>query len=133
MPFSSIDVTLLQGLEPVMSEEEQARITAMMVSGDKHELAKAAKIFFGLGILLEHGILPHQRSEEHKIEIEASFRMQILSRRLRPPALNDRELRVAKGMMENDAERHIRARSPDQSQRRHHQSDVLWRRAYRWR
>ena len=41
-----IDVTLLRGLEPAMSTQQQALVTALMVSGDPNDLAKAAKILY---------------------------------------------------------------------------------------
>lgn len=72
-----IDVTLLRGLEPVMSTKEQARLTAMFTSGDPNELAVAAKILHDLGSLLKDGVLAHQRTEEHEEFVRNSFRSQI--------------------------------------------------------
>ncbi|CAB9511438.1 expressed unknown protein [Seminavis robusta] len=103
-----IDLTLLSGLEPAMSPEEQARVTEMLVSGDKNELAKAAHVLYDLGVLLKQGMLFSNRSEKAKSQLQASFQKEFKSSKNRP-AFNDRDTRVSEEKKQNDFDRDIRS------------------------
>ena len=50
-----IDVTLLRGLEPIMSPGEQVYLTKLFTSGDPNCLAAAAKILYELGRAAKDG------------------------------------------------------------------------------
>jgi len=105
---SFIDVTLLRGLEPVMSMEEQAMVTAMMVSGDPNELAKASKILYDLTVLLKEGVYAvNQRTDAHQSHLKDSFRSGFQPRPR--PGFNNREERVAKAKYDNDLQDKARA------------------------
>lgn len=57
-----IDISLLDGLQEAMSEEEQKEITSLMTSGDPEKLALAARVLSGMAELLREGVLPSGRS-----------------------------------------------------------------------
>jgi len=69
-----IDVTLFNGLEFAMTEEEQQYVTTMMVSGDPALLAQAAQILAGISELMMKGVTPSMRcqKEARKSEVTAT-------------------------------------------------------------
>uniref|UniRef100_A0A7S2VD21 PDZ domain-containing protein n=1 Tax=Entomoneis paludosa TaxID=265537 RepID=A0A7S2VD21_9STRA len=105
----NIDVTLLRGLEPAMTVEEQEQLTAMLTSGDPNELARAAQIFHGIGTLLkEQGVVHvNQRSPEQQTQIRDSF--QLTYRPKERLGFNNREERVAHEKKENERDQKSRA------------------------
>lgn len=66
-----IDTSLLGGLDPAMSKEEQKQITSLMTSGDPEKLAQAATILSGMAELCKKGVTPSRRSEEQSKEVKA--------------------------------------------------------------
>mmetsp|Transcript_32870 Transcript_32870/g.72472 ORF Transcript_32870/g.72472 Transcript_32870/m.72472 type:complete len:507 (-) Transcript_32870:300-1820(-) len=66
-----IDVTLFNGLEFAMTEDEQRYVTEKMVSGEPAQLAQAAQILSGISELMMKGITPSMRSQKAKAKTEA--------------------------------------------------------------
>jgi hypothetical protein len=116
-----IDKSLLRGLDPVMTTQEQAQLTAMLVSGDTSMLAQAAKVFYELGVLLEHGVhTVAQRTSKQHTKITDSFRSSFTSAasvaaaaaplsqtpaNINRAGYNDYETRVAEEKKQADQER----------------------------
>ena len=101
-----IDTTLLRGLEPVMTAEEQRAVTAMLTSGNPNELARAAQVLHEVSTNLMDTKV-HQRSEQQSVRLKKLF---VLDYRPKArPGFNNREERVAQEKKENDLELHRRA------------------------
>lgn len=66
-----IDVTLFNGLEFAMTEDEQRYVTEKMVSGEPAQLAQAAQILAGVSELMMKGITPSMRCQKAKAKTEA--------------------------------------------------------------
>ena len=70
----AVDLTLLRGLEPAMSHEEQAKVTTLLTSGNPGDLAAAAKVLYELGCMLRAGIAsPARRSDYQQLAVNESF------------------------------------------------------------
>lgn len=100
-----IDLTLLRGLEPAMSTEEQARLTALLVSGNPGDLAAAAKVFYDLGVMLKAGVAsPANRSEYQALQLQESF-VSIPQPKRNRAGYNDREQRVVEEKKISDVDK----------------------------
>ena len=82
---SYIDTTLLRGLEPAMTDEERTKLTAMLISGDPDELAKAATVMYHMGDLLSQGIMPKGRTMEQSDLLKRSFHQSYNNSKLSSP------------------------------------------------
>mmetsp|Transcript_20318 Transcript_20318/g.48337 ORF Transcript_20318/g.48337 Transcript_20318/m.48337 type:complete len:369 (+) Transcript_20318:339-1445(+) len=110
---TSIDKSLLRGLDPVMTRDEQAQLTALLVRGDPNCLSQACKIFHELEELLKLGIAhPNQRSVEQQTKISDSFRTSYVirsssktSNKKHHPGYNNYEARVLEAKKQADLER----------------------------
>jgi hypothetical protein len=111
----SIDVTLLRGLEPALSPEEQAHLTSLLTSGNPDDLATAAKVFHDVGVMLKAGVAsPSQRSDYQRLQLQESFSTFSINVSKYPksrPGYNDREERVADEKKINDVEKAEKARA----------------------
>lgn len=103
---ATIDTSLLRGLEPIMSEPEQAQLTALLTSGNPNDLASAAQIFHTLSSLVKSGTLANQRSAEDTQRVHDSFRKQYKpsTKKDIKLAFNNYESQVLKDKMQYDAE-----------------------------
>jgi len=111
-------MSLLRGLEPAMTHEEQVKVTELLTSGDPSKLASAAFVLHQIGDLLSKGILQSARSMEHTKMVDQSFqRMYNTKKSLlqydknvrNKLGYNNREERVRQEKAEYDAERKVRS------------------------
>ena len=109
-----IDITLLRGLEPALSHEEQAHLTALLRSGNPNDLAVAAKVFHDIGVMLKAGTAsPSQRSDYQQLQVQeafSSFAISTNGKKVRP-GYNNREERVADEKKINDVVKAEKARA----------------------
>ena len=109
-----IDKSLLRGLDPVMTYDEQVQLTALLVSGDTDCLVQACRIFHELEELLKIGIAhPNQRSDEQHMTISNSFQPTTTKyhnhrshqHHQHHPGYNNYEVRVLEAKKQIDLER----------------------------
>lgn len=110
-----IDVSLLRGLEPIMSKTEQSHLTSMLISGDPNDLAKAAKIFHDLGLMLQKGITSYSKrtADDQKKMAESFHGCSFVAAPRRPRhtrlGYNDYEERVLEEKKQADEDKKERA------------------------
>lgn len=112
---SSVDVSLLRGLEPVMTLQEQAQLTALLTSGDPQMLAQAAKIFYEFSRMLDQQqqVTANKRTVEQHARITESFRSSgfgAVGTKNRP-GFNDYEVRVAEEKKQADHDKKLGSRN----------------------
>lgn len=69
-----IDVSLMDGLAPTMTDEEQQYVTKRMTSGEPNSLAQAARFLAHVADLTSQGIGPSQRTSEQTKKVVTAMR-----------------------------------------------------------
>jgi hypothetical protein len=124
---STIDTSLLRGLDPIMSPPEQAQLTALLTSGNPNDLASAAQIFHTLSsLLVKSGTLAttstsSSSTQQQERTVEESQRVQdSFAKAYKKPSTNNKkdvkiafnnyESRVRKDKLSYDAEQRSQKR-----------------------